>query len=40
VYYQRGRLSFFLAWDLFWLRVRDSQMRPRGFFLRVGQEVH
>lgn len=38
MYYRKGRLSFYLAQDLFWLRVRDSQMQPSGFLLRMGRE--
>jgi hypothetical protein len=39
LYYRKGRVSFYLCRDLFWLRVRDRQMRPKGFFLRIGAEA-
>ena len=36
---QRGRFSFYVGQWVFWLRVRDRQGMPRGFFFRIGKEI-
>lgn len=38
MYYRKGRLSFYLGPDVFWLRIRDKEMMPKGFFFRIGKE--
>lgn len=38
MYYRVKRLSFYLTKSLFWLRIRDKNMAPKGLFLRAGRE--
>lgn len=39
MYYRYRRISFYLGSEVFWLRVRDKEMRPRGFLIKVGKEI-
>lgn len=39
MYQRKGRMSFYFGKALFWLRVRNTQGMPRGFFVRIGKEV-
>ncbi len=38
MYYRKARVSFYLSWKVFWLRIRDKEMMPKGFFIRIGKE--
>ena len=39
MYRRIGRFSLYMTRNLFWLRLRDKEMLPKGFFFRVGLEV-
>lgn len=36
MYYQKKRFSVYLSRKVFWLRVRNKDMMPNGFFIRLG----
>lgn len=39
MYFRKGRFSIFLGNDICWLRIRDKNMMPGGFLLRIGKEI-
>ena len=39
MYWSVGRFSVAVGWWYVWVRVRDREGMPRGFFARVGQET-
>ena len=41
MYYRRNRFSFYasLKQGILWLRIRDNEGMPRGFFARIGREA-
>lgn len=40
MYYRKGRFSFYAGRGVFWLRIRNGEMEPKGFFFQIGREAH
>lgn len=40
IYKRFGRFSFYLTNNVFWFRIRDRDMMPNGFFLKIGKEYN
>lgn len=38
MYYRKGRLSFLVSKEVIWLRIRNKEMKAKGFLFRIGRE--